>query len=141
MALAAAGRAEQQDIGALVEPAVAGGKRHDLRLADHRHGVEVEGVERLARRQTGLGEMPLDAAATAIGHLVLGERREEAGGRPAFLVGCCGELGPHQLDGGQAQLAEQELDAGGIDGVGLSSCHGLPAGGRTSTTWTAASSS
>jgi hypothetical protein len=30
MALAAAGRAEQQQIGGLVEPGVAGGERHDL---------------------------------------------------------------------------------------------------------------
>ena len=75
-------------------------------------------VERLAGGQPRLGEMPFDAAAAALGHLVLGERRQEAGRRPAFLVGLLGELGPDQLDGRQAQLAQQELDAGGIDGVG-----------------------
>jgi len=59
----------------LIEPAVAGGECHDLRLADHGHSVEVEGVEGFARRQLGAGGMPLDAAATAIGVLVFGECR------------------------------------------------------------------
>jgi len=48
--------------------------------------------------------LPLDTAAASISDLVLGEHREEAGGRPTFLVGLLGELGPHQLDAGQAQL-------------------------------------
>jgi len=39
--------------------------------------------------------MTLDAATTAIGDLVLGECGKEASGRPAFLVGLLGELGPH----------------------------------------------
>ena len=102
MRLAAAGRAEHQEIGALVEPAVAGGERHDLSLADHRHGVEVEAVEGLAGRQSGLVEMTLDAPARAVGHLVFGERGEEARGGPAFLVGSRGEVGPDGLDGRQA---------------------------------------
>jgi hypothetical protein len=42
----------------------------------------------------------LDAAATAIGDLVLGESGQKASGRPTFLVGLFGELGPHQFDGG-----------------------------------------
>jgi hypothetical protein len=70
MALAPAGRAEEQDIGTLIEPAIAGGERHDLRLADHGHGVEVEGVERLARWQSRAGKMPFDAAPIAIGHQI-----------------------------------------------------------------------
>jgi len=60
MALAPAGRAKEQDIGTLIKPAVSEGERHDLRLVDYRHGVEVKGVERLARRQSRAGEMPLD---------------------------------------------------------------------------------
>ena len=115
MALAAAGRAEQQDVGALAQPRVAGRERHHLGLGDHRHAVEVERGERLAGRQTGFGEMPLDAAAATVGHLVLGERCKEAGSRPALLVGLLGELGPHQLDARQAQLAEQQFDACGVD--------------------------
>ena len=119
MALAAAGRAEQQDVGALAQ-AKRRRTASAITWAFETIGtaVEVEGGERLAGRQTRLGEMPLDAAAATVGHLVLGERRKEAGRRPAFLVGLLGELGPHQLDARQAQLAQQELDAGGVDGVG-----------------------
>jgi hypothetical protein len=99
MALAPAGRAKEQDIGPLIKPAVAGGERHDLRLADHGHGIEVEGVERLSRRQSRAGKMPLDTAATAVGDLVFSECRQEAGSRPTLLVRTYGEGGPHQLDG------------------------------------------
>src|SRR5216684_7646486 len=66
MALAGAGWAEQEQIGALFEPAVAGGERHHLRLADHRDDLEVEIRECLADRQTRFGEMALDAATAAL---------------------------------------------------------------------------
>jgi hypothetical protein len=59
----------------------------------------------------------LDAAATAVGDLVLGERGKEASCGPAFLVGLLGELSPHQFDGRQAQVGEEELDARGIDRI------------------------
>src|SRR5262249_61705518 len=98
MALASAGRSEQQEIGALFEPALACGERHHLRLADHRHHLEVEAVERFAHGQPCFGKVTLDAPATAIGDLVLGERGKEASCWPAFLVGLLGELGPHQFD-------------------------------------------
>jgi hypothetical protein len=65
------GGAEQEQIGAFLEPAVARGRRHHLRFADHRHRIEVEVVEGFARRQLGFGQMPLDAAATTI----VGKRR------------------------------------------------------------------
>ena len=130
MALAGAGRAEQQEIGALFEPAIACGERHHLRLADHRHGLEVEAGEGFADGQSCFGEVTLDAAATAIGDLVLGERGQEASSRPAFLVGLLGELGPHQLDGGQAQVGEQQLDARGIDRIGR--LHATPPSHRES---------
>ena len=122
MALSAAGRSEEEQIGALVEPGVAGGDRHDLGLGDHRHGVEVEGVEGLARRQAGLGEMALDAASIALGEFVFGDGGEEAGGGPAFLVGLFGESGPDELDGGKTQFVEQDAELGGIDGAVSSSC-------------------
>ena len=118
VALAAAGRAEQEQIGALAEPAVAGGERHDLRLGDHRHGLEVEAVEGLSGGQPRLDEMALDATATAFGDLVLGDGGEEAGRRPAFLVGLLGKLRPQHLDGGQPQFVEQQIEARGVDGVG-----------------------
>lgn len=101
----------------MIKPTVAGGERHDLRLADQGHSVEVEGVEGLARRQSRAGKMPLDAAPAAVGHLVFGECRQEAGSGPTLLVRTRGESGPHQLDGGQAQLTQQEFDAGSVDGV------------------------
>ena len=94
MRFAGARRAEHQQIGAFLQPAVAGGQCHDLRLADHRHRIELEAVERLAGRQAGLVEMTLDAAAGAFGHLVLGERGQKAGGRPALLVGSGGKVRP-----------------------------------------------
>jgi hypothetical protein len=59
--------------------------------------------------------MPFDAAAGVIGCLVLGKGRKEAGSGLTFLVRRCGELRPDRLDAGQAQLIEQQLDAGGID--------------------------
>jgi hypothetical protein len=81
--------------------------------------------------------MPLDTAATAISHLVFGECRQEAGSRPTLLVRTCGEGGPHQLDGGQAQLAQQEPNAVSIDCV--VACHAATSRLETgSTTWTSA---
>jgi hypothetical protein len=94
---------------------VAGRQRHHLCFGDHWHGLEVEGGERLAGGQSRLDEMPLEAAAATVGHLVLGEHRQEAGRRPPFLVGLLGELGPHQPDARQAQLEQQQFDAGGIN--------------------------
>lgn len=48
-------------------------------------------IEGLSRQQAGFGEMPLDAASIALGHLVLGDRGEKAGGGPAFLVAVFGK--------------------------------------------------
>ena len=118
MALAAARRTEQQQVGAVVEPGIAGGERHDLRLADDRHGLEVEGVEALAGRQPGLGEMAFQAAAVALGHLVLDQCRQEAGRRPTLLVGLRGERRPHLLDGGEPHLGKEQLDTRDVDGIG-----------------------
>jgi hypothetical protein len=62
------------------------------------------------------------------------QRRQEAGRRPAFLVGLVGEPGPQQLDRRQAEFGQHQLQAGGIDGIG-----GLHAASPTS--WTVPSSS
>ncbi len=118
MALAGAGRPEQDQIGTHAQPGIAGGERHDLGLADHWDGLEVEGVDGLAGRQPGFGEMAFDAAASALGHLMLGQRGKETRRRPSFLVGLGGEVGPDQLDGGQPQLGQEQRDAGGVDGIG-----------------------
>ena len=56
--------------------------------------------------------MTLDAAAVAFGDLVFGERGEEAGGGPAFLVRPLGKGWPVLLDGGQPKVVEQQRQAG-----------------------------
>ena len=141
MALSSTGRAEQQQIGAFLEPAIACGQCHDLCLADHRHGFEVEADERFADGQSCFGKMTLDAATTTISDLVFGKRGQEASGRPAFLVRLLCELGPHQFDGGQTQVGEQQLDARGVDRIGR--LHATPPSSTSSVvgTRTAASSS
>ena len=105
----------------LLEPGVARRQRHHLGLGDHRHGLEVEGGERLSGGQARLGHVAFNAPAAAIGEFVLGKGGKEAGRRPALLVGLRGELGPHQLDARQAQFGQQQLEAGGVDGV--RGCH------------------
>ena len=117
MTLAAARRAKDEQVVALLEPAVTGDQRHDLSLGDHGDGVEVEAVEGLAGRQARFCQVALDAAVCAFGELELGQGHEEPGGGPALLVGAFGEAGPDMLDGGQAQLAQQKAEAGLVDGI------------------------
>jgi hypothetical protein len=69
-------------------------------------------------RQARLGEVAGDAPAGALGELVLGEGGEEAGGGPALPVGALGEARPDVGDRRQAQVAEQQAEAGGVDGIG-----------------------
>src|SRR5439155_27111126 len=132
MALAPARWLKQQYIGAVLYPRIAGGKRHDLGLADHRDGLEVEAVEGLAGRQPGFGEVAFEPASTALGNLVFGQCCQETSGRPAFLVGLSRERSPHQLYGGQPQLGEKQLDTRSVAGIGRS--HAPP------TSWTVLSS-
>ena len=82
MRFAGARRAEHEQVGAFLQPAVASGECHDLRFADHGHRIELETVERLAGWQAGFVEMTLDPATGPFGHLVLGERSQKACGRP-----------------------------------------------------------
>jgi hypothetical protein len=112
-------RAEQQQIGALLDPTVTGRERHHLGFADHGNGSEVEAIKRLARGQACLGEVAFNAATGTVGHLMLSKGSEEAGRRPALFIGLFRELGPHQFDARQAQFAEQQFDAGGVDGGDL----------------------
>ena len=106
MTLAGAGRPEQDQIGAPAQPGIAGGQRHDLGLADHRDGLEVEGIECLAGRQPGFGQMAFDAASAALGHLMLGQGGKETCRWPALF------------DGGKSQLGEEQRETGGVDGIG-----------------------
>src|SRR5262249_17905977 len=63
------------------------------------------------------GEMTLDAAASALGHLMLGERGQKARRRPPLLIGLGSQRGPDLLGGGQPQLGKQQHDTRGIDWV------------------------
>jgi hypothetical protein len=87
-------------IGALFEPAVAGGERHQLRLADHRHGVEVEAVEilptgsRASARWRSMRRPPRSATSCSAK-----AARKPAAGQPSLLA-CPGETGPQAADGG-----------------------------------------
>lgn len=83
---------EQDEIGAFFQPAIAGTHRGDLSARDHRHGIEGEAFECLARWQACFAQMPLDAAAVTFGHFMFGEGSEQPGGGPAFLVGALGEF-------------------------------------------------
>jgi len=77
--------------------------------------------------------MAFEPAAAALGNLMFGQCNQEASGRPAFLVSLGGERDPDLLDSGQPQLGEEQLDAGGVAGIGCS--HAAP------TSWTVLSSS
>ena len=129
MAFAGAGRAEHEAVGALVEPAVAGGERHDLGLCEHRHGLEVEGGEALSGEQPGLPEMAFDTPSVAFGELVLGEGCEEAGGGPALGIGALGEALPELVDRRQAEIGEHQGELDGIDLVGIG-CRAVVAAGH-----------
>ncbi len=117
MTFAAAGRPEDEQIGPLLEPDIACGEGHDVCFREHRHGLELEGVEGLCRQQAGFGEMSLDAAPVAFGQLMLGQGGQEPCGWPSLLVGALGEPRPHELDGRQAQFIEQEGEFSGVDSV------------------------
>ena len=60
--------------------------------------------------------MSLDASLRSLGELEFSERGQQLRGRPAFPVGALGELRPERADGRQAQLAQQQRQAGGVDG-------------------------
>jgi hypothetical protein len=78
----------------LFEPGVAGGEGVDLGIRDHWHGGEVEAVEGFARRQSGFLQVTLEPSPASLHHFLFGERGQEAGGGPAFLVGRRRQRGP-----------------------------------------------
>ena len=128
MALAAAGWAEQEQIGALANQLSPAVSAMTCALESIGTASKSKRVEGLSGRQASLGEMAFDASPAAFGEFVFGDGGEEAGGGPSFLVGLFGKLRPHQLDGGQAQLVEQEADARGVDGLGRVFMPPLPSG-------------
>src|ERR1700733_3132245 len=105
--LAATGWTKQQRIGSLAEPDITGGKCHDVSLAEHWHGIEVETIERFVRRQTGFGEMSLDPVPGALGDFEFDERREEAYCEPALFIGPGDDVPPEAVDGGLPQFVQQ----------------------------------
>ena len=117
MGFAPAGRAEQDQVGACLQPAVSGDKRYDTGFGNGWNGVEVEAGQGLARRQAGFGEVALDPPLPAFSDLVFGEGCKQPRGGPAFLVGPFSEAGPEVLDGWQAQFIEQEVQTRRVDGI------------------------
>ena len=126
MGLAGSGGADEQEVGALVEPAVAAAEGHHVRLGEGRHDREVEAVESLAAGQPSFAEAALEAAPGTVGDFVFGQGGQQARGGPAFAVGLCGELRPQRLDSRQAQFAEHQVERRSINGV--RSTHTAPAG-------------
>jgi hypothetical protein len=84
---ASAGGPNNSRLAPLFDQASPAARGHDLGLADHGDGLEVESVDGLARWHPGFSEMAFDAAATAFGQLMLGHRCQEARRRPSLLVG------------------------------------------------------
>ena len=80
-----------------VYTAVAGAEGHHVRLGESGHDGEVETVEGLAARQPSFAEAALEAAPGAVGDFVFGQGGQQAGSRPAFAVGLCGELRPQRF--------------------------------------------
>src|SRR3546814_13127585 len=101
MCFAAAGASDQDEVGAIVYPAVAGTYRHDVRFGDLRHSIEVEAVDGFTRQQPRLTQMTLDTSSIPLGYFMPGQRRKHAGGRPAFLVRAFGNARPPLLALGQ----------------------------------------
>ncbi len=89
--LAAPGWPQKNQVGAVAQPAVASAKSRDVCSRHHRHRVEIEVLQRLARQQPGVPKVTFDTAAIALGDLVFGQRHEQARRGPAFRVGPFGE--------------------------------------------------
>ena len=62
---------KQEDIGALIQPGVAGAQSEHMRFAEGRDRGELEGGERLALGETGLGQVPCNASGGALRQLML----------------------------------------------------------------------
>ena len=80
----------------------------------------------LPGRQPGFGEMAGDAAARALGELVLDQRGEEAGGRPASRSAVCGEVRPSRAMVGRRSSASISASraasmAAAVDGLAVMS--------------------
>ena len=102
----------------MVEPCVAGRKRHDLGLGDRRHDVEVEVGQALAGQQLRLVQVALDTPAGTFRQFVLGEGGEEPRRRPALGIGAFAEAAPDILHCRQPEFRQQQIELECIDLVG-----------------------
>ena len=67
--------------------------------------------------------MTFDATTVTLGEFVFGDDLQEAGGRPAVLVGLFSKALPDELDRRQAQLVEEQRETLGVDGVTFVGTH------------------
>ena len=122
MRLAHAWWAEQQNVAALSDPAIACGNGADVRLGQHGDGCEVEGLKRLSGQQSGLRQVSLDPAAITFSQFMFHQGAEQACGGPPFFIGLFCKAWPEGFDGGQAQLGQGQVQAGSIC---LGRCHAV----------------
>jgi hypothetical protein len=71
-----------------------------------------------------LREIPLEAMSASLDHLLFGESGEEASGGPPSLSAVAVTSSSDKPDAGKTQLAEQQVDASGVDLV--VSFHAVP---------------
>ena len=116
VALAGARWADEYDVVPAGDPGVALGEGVDAGPREHGDGGEVEVGEGLSGRQARLGEVPANAPDAALGDLVLGERGEQPGRRPALAVGLFREARVEFPHGDEAEFAEQQFESGVVDG-------------------------
>ena len=72
-----------REVGAFVEPAVAGAEGHHVRLGERGHDGKVEAVEGLAARQPSFAE----AAPGTVGDFMLGQGSQKTRRGRAVAVG------------------------------------------------------
>ena len=84
MRFSTTGRAEQDQVGTGLQPAVCGDEGHDPGFGDGRHRVEVEAGQGLAQRQACFGDVAFDPPLPAFSNLVFSECREQPRGGPAW---------------------------------------------------------
>ncbi len=106
--------AEDQKIGAVVDPFLAGREGQDMRFTKSGGGVEVEVGEAFAGGKTGLRAMTLNAPGGSVSYFQFDQGGEQLGGRPSFPVGDFGEAFPMPSDAGETERGEQGWQDGGV---------------------------
>ena len=65
----------------------------------------------------GLGDVSFDPAMRPFGQFMLGDGREETGGRPSFPIGLLGKFWQERLDRRQPELIQHDAESGFVDCV------------------------